>query len=107
MVSEPRPAEPAGRLEDLPPGEMQLVTVRQRKIVLMRVGDSVYALQSACPHKGAPLEEGFLHSGRCEVICPWHRFRFELGTGASVTNPSLVAKTFPVEIRDGTIYVTV
>jgi len=86
---------------------MQLRTVRQRKILLLRVDDDVYAFQNACPHKGGPLDEGCLHVGRREIICPWHRFRFSLATGASVTNPNLVAPTFPVEIRDGAIYVSV
>jgi len=99
--------EPACLLDELPAGAMRLVTVRQRKIVLMRVDDDVYAFQNACPHKAGPLNEGTLHTGRCEIICPWHRFRFDLKSGASVTNPALVAKTFPVSVRDGQIFVTV
>jgi nitrite reductase/ring-hydroxylating ferredoxin subunit len=95
------------RLEDLPKGTLRLETVRRRKIALMRVDDDVYAFSSACPHKGAPLEEGCLHEGRREIICPWHRFRFDLTTGKSVTNPDLVALTFPVTIEDGMIYVSV
>lgn len=99
--------EPACRLDELPADEMRLVTVRQRKIVLMRVDDDVYAFQNACPHKSGPLNEGTLHTGRSEIICPWHRFRFDLKSGASVTNPALVARTYPVSVRDGQIFVTV
>ncbi|HEV8021440.1 MAG TPA: Rieske 2Fe-2S domain-containing protein [Candidatus Lustribacter sp.] len=106
MVNE-RAAELVCRLDELPAGEMQLHTVRQRKVLLLRVDGDVFAFQNACPHKGAPLDEGCLHAGRRELICPWHRFRFHLESGASVTNPEMVATTFPVEIRDGAIYVTV
>jgi nitrite reductase/ring-hydroxylating ferredoxin subunit len=102
-----RPAEFACNLEELPAGEKRMVTVRQRKVLLMRVEDDVYAFMNACPHKAAPLDEGHLHTGRREIICPWHRYRFELGSGASVTNPAMVCRTYPVEIRDGAIYVTV
>jgi nitrite reductase/ring-hydroxylating ferredoxin subunit len=106
MVND-RAAEFACKLEDLPPGEMRLMTVRQRKILMMRVDDDVYAFQNACPHKAAPLDEGCLHTGRREIICPWHRYRFDLKTGASITNPAMVAKHYPVEIRDGAVYVAV
>ena len=102
-----RPAEFACNLEELPAGEMRLMSVRRRKVLMMRVDDDVYAFQNACPHKAAPLDEGHLHTGRREIICPWHRYRFELGTGTSVTNPAMACRTYPVEIRDGAIYVTV
>jgi nitrite reductase/ring-hydroxylating ferredoxin subunit len=102
-----RAAEFACTLDELPAGEMRLMEVRRRKVLLMRVDDDVYAFQNACPHKAAPLHEGWFHTGRREIICPWHRYRFELGSGASVTNPKMVCRTFPVEIRDGGIYVTV
>ena len=97
----------ACRLEELNPGEMRLLTLRGRKILLMRVDGDVYAFQNACPHKAAPLNEGCLHVGRREIICPWHRYRFDLTTGASVTNPQMIAKRFPVEIRNGEIFVVV
>jgi nitrite reductase/ring-hydroxylating ferredoxin subunit len=101
-----RAPELACRLDDLPAGTMRLLTVRRRKVLLLRVDADVYAFQNACPHKGGPLDEGHLHPGRREIICPWHRFRFALATGASITNPALIAPTYPVEIRDGAIYVT-
>jgi nitrite reductase/ring-hydroxylating ferredoxin subunit len=102
-----RPPEYACKRDDLAPGEKRLMTIRQRKVLLMRVGDDFYAFQNACPHKAAPLDEGQLHTGRREIICPWHRYRFELETGASVTNQAMVCRHFPVEVRDGAVYVTV
>ena|ERR1700761_2388891 len=95
------------KLDELPPGEMRLMSVRRRKVLMMRVDDDVYAFQNACPHKAAPFDEGCLHVKRREIICPWHRYRFDLNTGASITNPQMVALHFPVEVRDGSIYVTV
>jgi len=86
-------------------GATLLVTVRQRKVALVRIGDDVFALQDACPHKGGPLCEGTVSVQRGELICPWHRFRFDLRSGASVTNPQLVAKTFPVEVRENAVFI--
>lgn len=98
---------PACRLDELADGTVRLVTLRQRKIALCRVGDEVFALQDACPHFGGPLSEGTLSTARRELICPWHRFRYELGTGCSVTNPALVTPTYAVAVEDGQIFVTV
>ena len=39
----------------------------------------VVVLDGACPHKGGPLAEGILREGA--VVCPWHWYVFDLGTG--------------------------
>ena len=93
--------------DELTDGEVQLMTIARRKVALCRVGAEVFALEDACPHFGGPLSGGQLHTGRKELICPWHRFRFGLADGCSVTNPALAAKTFPVTVEDGRVYVTV
>ncbi len=45
--------------------------------------------------------------GAARSSAPGNRFRFDLATGKSVTNPDLVAVTFPVTIEDGMIYINV
>jgi nitrite reductase/ring-hydroxylating ferredoxin subunit len=94
-------------LEELDDGSVRLVTVARRKVALCRVGDDVFAMDDACPHFGGPLSGGQMHAGRKELICPWHRMRFGLVDGCSITNRDLVAKTYPVTVEDGRVYVTV
>ena len=93
------------RFEDLADGAAKRVMVWQRPIALVRSGDQVYACIDVCPHKGGTLSEGTVSATRREVICPWHRFRFHLESGASVTNPELVVQTFPVRLVDGQVIV--
>ena len=95
------------RFDDIADGTALLVTAKQRKIALARIGAEIFALQDSCPHKGGTLSEGKVHTGRYEVICPLHFFRFDVRTGASITNPELVAPTFPVTISDGDVYVDI
>jgi nitrite reductase (NADH) small subunit len=95
------------RVDDIADGTALLVKAKQRKIALARIGSEIFALQDSCPHKGGTLSEGRVHSGRCELICPLHFFRFDVRTGASVTNPELVAPTFPVTISEGDVYVDI
>jgi nitrite reductase (NADH) small subunit len=93
--------------DELADGSVRLVTVARRKVALCRVGDDVFAVKDACPHFGGPLSGGKLHTKRRELICPWHRFRFDLADGCSVTNRALAAKTYLVTVDDGRVYVTV
>jgi nitrite reductase/ring-hydroxylating ferredoxin subunit len=93
-------------IDELADGAVQLVVVARRKLALCRVGDEVFALEDACPHFGGPLSGGQMHAGRKELICPWHRMRFGLADGCSITNRELVAKTHPVAVENGRVYVT-
>jgi nitrite reductase (NADH) small subunit len=83
------------------------VTALGRKIALSRVGDEIFALRDACPHRAGPLSCGRVSTARLELICPWHFFRFDLRTGASVTNSELIAETYPVVIENGNVYVSI
>lgn len=96
----------ACRLDELADGAVRRVMVGARPLALVRCGDGVYALLDSCPHFGGPLSEGTVSVKRRELICPWHRFRFQLDSGASATNPELLAQTFPVTIEDGQVLVS-
>lgn len=90
---------------DLGDGEILSVTVGALDIAVARCGEQVYAIHNSCPHKGGPLSEGSVSLRRAEIICPWHRFRFALATGKSVTNPEIAVRTFPVQVVAGDIVI--
>ena len=93
------------KLDELADGAAKRVMVGQRPIALVRNGEKVFACLDACPHKGGYLSEGWVSTKRNEIICPWHRFRFALDSGASVTNPEMAVATFPVHIEDGQVVI--
>lgn len=95
------------RIDDIAAGTAKLVTARGRKIALCRIGDDVFAMRDACPHRNGPLSEGKVSVAREELICPWHFFRFDVRTGASKTNPELVNETYPVAVKDGEVFVQI
>ena len=94
-------------LDELADGAASLFTVARRKVAMCRIGEEVFAIEDACPHFGGPLSDGTVSTTRKELMCPWHRFRFDLTDGCSVTNRALQAKVFPVTVEDGRVYVTV
>jgi nitrite reductase/ring-hydroxylating ferredoxin subunit len=86
------------RTNDLQPGDMRLVEVSGKKILLLRTFDSQWhALSRSCPHAGAPLEKGTLCGTR--LICPWHKSCFAASDGALLESPSLESlQTYFLEI---------
>jgi len=94
---------PAVRLRELQKHSPTLVEVDGDEVALVRVGSVVHAIASACPHKGGPLGLGQVQHGA--IACPWHRFRFDLATGRSLTNPTLCALTYDVRIEGDDVIV--
>jgi nitrite reductase/ring-hydroxylating ferredoxin subunit/uncharacterized membrane protein len=87
-------------------GETLRVEVNGRVMMIARCGGRLYAVQEFCTHRFGPLSEGALRG--CEVVCPWHKSRFDLRTGKVTEGPAKVElRTWHVEARDGRIWVDV
>jgi len=89
-------------VSDVPLGEGRVVTISGRRIALFHTAVGWFALDDACPHRGGPLSAGIL-SDRC-VTCPLHDRRFELTTGAALTDGEDVVAHM-VELRGRTVLV--
>ena len=67
--------------------------------------DQFYAVRDECSHAAVALSEGEVDG--CTLECWLHGSRFDLRTGAPTGLPAMEpVATFPVEIRDGDIYVS-
>jgi 3-phenylpropionate/trans-cinnamate dioxygenase ferredoxin subunit len=91
---------------DVPAGTLKGVFVKMLPIVLANVDGNVYALEDRCSHQEFPLSDGELDGS--DVVCIHHGARFDACTGRNKGLPAIrPVKAFPVEIRDGEIYVEV
>jgi len=89
---------------ELPVGATQAVTVGDKRLLIYRDQDGVYAMSNVCSHAAGPLNEGTFH-GPC-VECPWHQSVFDMRTGNVVHGPAVFSQPmYPVRIRDGQIEV--
>ena len=71
---------------DIPPGTAKTVELEGRTLALFHDPErGFYATDDTCPHQGASLGEGTYHEGR--VICPWHGWVFDVGTGECLRVP--------------------
>lgn len=76
------------------------------EIVLVRSDGEIFALEDRCSHEDYPLSDGEMEDGQIE--CIYHGARFDLRTGNAVRLPAIrPVRTFPVEIRDGGVFVEV
>jgi nitrite reductase/ring-hydroxylating ferredoxin subunit len=101
-VPEGRGDAAIARVSELQDGKPVLVTVDGDTVVLVRIGERVHALSHVCPHRGGPLGLGEVREDT--ITCPWHRFRFDLSTGRSLTNPMLCVKTYPIRIEGDCVF---
>ena len=92
------------RLEDLRSDQPTLVEAEGTRVVLVRVGDTVYACHDTCAHHGGPLSEGRLSGTR--LACPWHGWMYDVRTGDCVM-PSRGARiaSYPVRVDAGDVWV--
>jgi nitrite reductase/ring-hydroxylating ferredoxin subunit len=73
------------------------------RLALVRIEGEVYAVEDRCPHMGHPLSQGELHEGR--LICPRHRWEFDLRAGPPPSAPELGCRLLPVRERGGQLLV--
>ena len=95
-----------GSEAECPVGELTSTMAEGIPVVLANVDGDIYALKDECSHEDYPLSDGEL-DGK-DVVCIYHGARFDACTGARKTLPAIrPVQSFPVEIRDGDIYVDV
>ncbi|WP_138498190.1 Rieske (2Fe-2S) protein [Nostoc sp. PA-18-2419] len=91
------------KLADVQAAGSLLVRKEKHTIVLFYSDNRVYAIDNRCPHMGFPLQGSTCKDGI--VTCPWHYARFDLASGGTFDSWADDVPAFPLEIRDGEIWV--
>ncbi|HEY9194892.1 MAG TPA: Rieske 2Fe-2S domain-containing protein, partial [Mucilaginibacter sp.] len=74
-----------------------------KSICLVGYEGEIYALAAACPHAGYDLSEGLCVKGK--IVCPYHRYTYNLATGKGGEGQNDFVETYPVKVRHNEIYV--
>jgi nitrite reductase/ring-hydroxylating ferredoxin subunit len=90
-------------LDDVRAAGRTSVRVAGHSLALFFHEGRVHALDNRCPHMGFPLHRGTLQNGI--LTCHWHHARFDLESGGTFDQFADEARVFPVEIRDGEVWV--
>jgi nitrite reductase/ring-hydroxylating ferredoxin subunit len=93
-----------GTLEDVVRQGSLVVTGDHGPIAVFHDNGSVYGVDNRCPHMGFPLHRGTVQDGI--LTCHWHHARFELASGCTFDLFADDVPVYPVEVRDGEIWLT-
>lgn len=80
------------------------IDIENKRICLARVPSGYYAVDDICPHAGARLGLGKCTEDEM-IICPIHRYQYNLKTGRGLPKQGDYVNTYPVETRADGVYV--
>lgn len=102
-----------GWLDEFAPARLNAVQVEGISLLVIRIGDDVYAYRNGCP-PGSALA---LTPGRLDgtvLVCPWHGCRYDVRTGARADDeappagaPGTPLQSFPVAVEDWQVKVAI
>lgn len=93
-------------MSELPNGKRLFVEIGDRPIVILNIADALFAIGDVCTHDDGPLGDGDLEG--FNIVCPRHGAEFDVRNGKAMQLPAAVdIPAYPVQVRDGIIYVGV
>jgi len=97
---------PAVADADLPNEKAIRVTVGETEMLLIRIGERIYAMDNKCTHVGGPLHKGRVnvHASQPTVTCPLHGSTFWLTDGRVIRPPATRPEVvYDARVNDGQV----
>ena len=82
---------------------VKAITVNGKKLCAVKSGNEFFITQAYCPHAGAGLSGGWCKDGK--LICPFHRYEYDLHTGKGAAGQGDYIDVYPTEKRADGVYV--
>ncbi|MFL6392186.1 MAG: Rieske (2Fe-2S) protein [Nitrososphaeraceae archaeon] len=93
-------------IKSLKNGDLLDFDKEDKKILLSKTIDKVYATDRICTHAYADLSTGFINEDEKTVTCPLHMSAFKLEDGTPQNLPAEdPLKTYEIKIQDNYVYV--
>ena len=89
---------------DFAANNIAVVEINSKKICLGKFNETVFAFAYKCPHAGGLLADGFIDS-LGNVVCPLHRYKYDMKNGRNVTGEGYYLKHWPVDMRENGVFV--
>ena len=83
---------------------MATLTVSGKTITVALHKNQIFACTQKCPHAGGILADGYLDA-LGNIVCPMHRYKFDLKNGRNVSGEGYFLKTFCVEERTDGVFI--
>jgi nitrite reductase/ring-hydroxylating ferredoxin subunit len=92
-------------VDDIQKPFIKKIVAGSKSICVVGYEGKVYALGSKCPHAGADLINGWCNNGK--LVCPFHRYSYDLATGRGSPGQNDYIDSYPVKISEQTVYIGV
>ncbi len=95
----------ADHINEFDLGENNIVGIEMkgRKMCIGKFNEKIFAFAYQCPHAGGILADGFIDA-LGNIVCPIHRYRYNLQNGHNVSGEGYYLKHWPIEIRNDEVY---
>ncbi len=96
----------ADSLAEIPfqPNQLCIVDVGNKKVTLGLHNGSLFAFAHKCPHASGIMADGFIDATG-NIVCPIHRYKFNMQTGRNTTGEGYYLKTYTAEQREDGVYI--
>lgn len=98
--------EPAIGLDELTADKASRVQVLGLDVLVLKHGETIFAVANRCTHQGAPLDRGVVNASESvpTVTCPAHGSVFSLIDGRVRRGPaSQPVQAFEVRVNEGSV----
>ena len=97
------------KTSELPHGQSKCIQANGKEVAVFNIKEKYFAIDNLCLHAGAPLTEGSVDEEKCQVVCGWHAWGYDLSTGKCVTHPKqdVFTGTYNVMVKGDDIFVEV
>lgn len=89
---------------DFAANDIAVTEIKNKKICIAKFKESLFAFAYKCPHAGGFLAEGYIDA-LGNIVCPLHRYKYDMRNGRNVSGDGYYLKHWPVEIRSEGVYV--
>ncbi|MEI8141668.1 MAG: Rieske 2Fe-2S domain-containing protein [Chitinophagia bacterium] len=89
---------------DWPNNQLLDLEVEDKKITLARFKEDYFAFAQKCPHASGRMAQGYINP-LGQVVCPLHRYAFDMKNGRNTTGEGYFLKTYPVELRPNGLFI--
>jgi len=86
--------------------ELTEIEVDGKLICVVRHKEKLSACAAKCPHAGGKMSAGYMDA-LGNIVCPLHRYKFNLENGRNVTGEGYFLKTYATEERADGVYVAI
>jgi nitrite reductase (NADH) small subunit len=108
---------------EIPEGSCHIVTVNGIEIGIFKSRGHLYAYRNRCPHADGPVCRGTITGTLVQgletewklkwdregeiLYCPWHASDFDITTGKAITRKPLRLQSYPLNVENGKLKITV